>query len=81
MRDYTGATTVVIAVLAQGAAVIWSVSTIVSDVEDTREDVRQMSSRMSSYERDLHEVELVVTRIDANLEAIRGAIDIMVAAR
>ena len=81
MRDYTGATTVVIAVLAQGAAVIWSVSTIVSNVEDTREDVRQMSSRMSSYERDLHEVELVVTRIDANLEAIRGAIDIMVAAR
>ena len=81
MRDYTGATTVVIAVLAQGAAVIWSVSTIVSDVEDTREDVRQMSSRMSSYESDLHEVELVVTRIDANLEAIRGAIDIMVAAR
>ena len=81
MRDYTGATTVVIAVLAQGAAVIWSVSTIVSDVEDTREDVRQMSSRMSSYECDLHEVELVVTRIDANLEAIRGAIDIMVAAR
>lgn len=81
MRDYTVATTVVIAVLAQGAAVIWSVSTIVSDVEDTREDVRQMSSRMSSYESDLHEVELVVTRIDANLEAIRGAIDIMVAAR
>jgi len=72
---------VTVALLAQGAAVIWTVSSMVGSIEKTSNDVSQMQSRMSDYEDEMHQAELVVTRIDANLEAIRGAIDLMVAAR
>ena len=73
--------TIVGALLAQGAAVVWAVSAMVSDIQETSADVLQMQSRMATYENEMHQAALVVTRIDANLEAIRFALDLMVAAK
>jgi len=72
---------VAVALLAQGAAVIWTVSSMVNNIEETTKDVSRMQSRMSNYEDEMHQAALVVTRIDANLEAIRFAVDLMVAAK
>jgi len=79
-RDWAGIT-VVIALLGQGAAVIWTVSSMVGNIQETSTDVLQMQSRMATYENEMHQAALVVTRIDANLEAIRFALDLMVAAK
>ena len=78
--EWTGAA-IVLALVGQGAAIVWSVSGMVKDIEANTVDIQRMSSRMSEVESTAHSQAVTMARIDANLEAIRDAIDLMVAAK
>jgi hypothetical protein len=78
--EWTGAA-IVLALIGQGAAIVWSVSGMVKDIEANTVDIQRMSSRMSEVESTAHSQAVTMARIDANLEAIRDAIDLMVAAK
>lgn len=79
-NEWTGAA-IVLALIGQGAAIVWSVSGMVKDIEANTVDIQSMSSRMSEVESTAHSQAVTMARIDANLEAIRDAIDLMVAAK
>lgn len=79
-NEWTGAA-IVLALIGQGAAIVWSVSGMVKDIEANTVDIQRMSSRMSEVESTAHSQAVTMARIDANLEAIRDAIDLMVSAK
>jgi len=79
-NEWTGAA-IVLALIGQGAAIVWSVSGMVKDIEANTVDIQRMSSRMSEVESTAHSQAVTMARIDANLEAIRDAIDLMVATK
>jgi len=79
-NEWTGAT-IVLALIGQGAAIVWAVSGMVKDIEANTVDVQRMSSRMGAVESTSHHQAVTMARIDANLDAIRDAIDLMVAAK
>lgn len=79
-NEWTGAA-IVLTLVGQGAAIVWAVSGMVKDIEANTIDVQKMSSRMSQVEDTAHSQAVTMARIDANLEAIRDAIDLMVAAK
>jgi len=72
---------IVLTLVGQGAAIVWAVSGMVKDIESNTIDVQRMSSRMAEVESTAHSQAVTMARIDANLEAIRDAIDLMVAAK
>ena len=72
---------IVLTLVGQGAAVVWAVSSMVKDIEANTVDIQRMSSRMSEVESTAHSQAVTMARIDANLSAIRDAIDLMVASK
>ena len=79
-NEWTGAT-IVLALVGQGAAIVWAVSGMVKDIEANSSDVQRMSSRMAAVESTNHQQAVTMARIDANLDAIRDALDLMVASK
>jgi len=79
-NEWTGAA-IVLTLVGQGAAIVWAVSGMVKDIEANTVDVQRMSSRMGAVESTSHHQAVTMARIDANLDAIRDAIDLMVAAK
>ena len=73
--------TVVLALVGQGAAIVWAVSGLVKDVESNASDIAAMTSRVEQMESTAHRQAITMARIDANLEAIRGALDLMMASK
>ena len=78
--EWTGAA-IVLTLVGQGAAIVWAVSGMVKDIESNTIDVQEISARMSQIESTAHSQAVTMARIDANLEAIRDAIDLMVATK
>ena len=79
-NEWTGAA-IVLALIGQGAAIVWSVSGMVKDIEANTVDIQRMSSRLSEVESTAHSQAVTMARIDANLSAIRDALDLMVATK
>lgn len=73
--------TVVLALIGQGAAIVWAVSGLVKDVESNASDIAEMTSRVGQMESTAHQQAITMARIDANLDAIRGALDLMTASK
>ena len=70
--------TIVGALLAQGAAIVWAVSGMVSDIKYNKADISEV--RMDSTARladDIHENDVMIARIDANVEAIKEALNVV----
>lgn len=78
--EWTGAA-IVLTLVGQGAAIVWAVSGMVKDIESNTIDVQEISARMSQIESTAHSQAVTMARIDANLEAIRDALDLMVATK
>jgi len=71
------AVTIAGALLAQGAAVVWSVSTMVSDIQHNTSRISEMQFSTSRLADDVHENDVMIARIDANVEAIKNALNIV----
>ena len=69
------------ALLAQGAAVVWAVSGMVSDIQYNRAEIADIETSTARLANDIHENDVTIARIDANVEAIKNAMHSIVAQR
>ena len=65
------------ALLAQGAAVVWAVSSMVSDIQYIRAEIADVENSTARLADDIHENDLMIARIDANVEAIKEALNVV----
>ena len=69
--------TIVGALLAQGAAIVWSVSSMVSDIKYNKSAITEMRIDNERLADDIHENDVMIARIDANVEAIKDALNVV----
>ena len=69
--------TIVGALLAQGAAIIWAVSGMASDIQYNRSDISEIENSTARLADDVHENDVMIARIDANVTAIKEALNVV----
>jgi len=69
--------TIVGALLAQGAAIVWAVSGMVSDIEYNRSSISEIQSSSARLSDEVHENDVMIARIDANVTAIKDALNVV----
>ena len=69
--------TIVGALLAQGAAIVWAVSGMVSDIQYNMSDIADIEASTARLADDIHENDVMIARIDANVEAIKEALNVV----
>ena len=69
--------TLIFGLLVQGAAIVWTVSMMMSDIEDNRDDIMSLQQRMARIEASVHEQAVSLARIDENIKAIRSSVEKM----
>jgi len=65
------------ALLVQGAAVVWAVSAMVLDIRYNRMDISEMRMDASRLGDEIHENDIMIARIDANVTAIKDALNVV----
>jgi len=69
--------TIVGALLAQGAAIVWAVSSMVSDIKYNKATISEVGTEHARLADDIHENDVMIARIDANVEAIKEALNVV----
>ena len=69
--------TIVGALLAQGAAIVWAVSGMVSDIKYHKATISEVRTENARLANDIHENDVMIARIDANVEAIKEALNVV----
>jgi archaellum component FlaC len=69
--------TLIFGLLVQGAAIVWTVSMMMSDIEANRDDIMSLQQRMARIETSVHEQAISLARIDENIKAIRSSVEKM----
>ena len=69
--------TLIFGLLVQGAAIVWTVSMMMSDIEANREDIMSLQQRMARIETSVHEQAVSLARIGENIKAIRSSVEKM----
>jgi len=69
--------TIVGALLAQGAAIVWSVSSMVSDIKYNKATISEVRTENARLANNIHENDVMIARIDANVEAIKEALNVV----
>ena len=69
--------TLIFGLVVQGAAIVWTVSMMMSDIEANRDDIISLQQRISSIETSVHEQAISLARIDENIKAIRSSVEKM----
>ena len=69
--------TIVGALLAQGAAIVWAVSGMVSDIQYNMSGIADIEASTARLADDIHENDVMIARIDANVEAIKEALNVV----
>ncbi len=69
--------TLIFGLIVQGAAIVWTVSMMMSDIEDNRDDIMSLQQRMARIETSVHEQAVSLARIDENIKAIRSSVEKM----
>ena len=65
----------IVGLIVQGGAIVWTVSMMMSDIENNRNQLRNVEVRVSKIEDMVYEQAVAIARIDANIEAIRGYVE------
>jgi len=65
----------IIGLMTQGAAIVWTVSMMMSDIESNREDLIELQARVQATERSSQQQAISMARIDENIKAIRDTIE------
>ena len=65
----------------QGAAIVWTVSMMMSDIQKNAEEVQNLEERMRSLEVSVHSQAISLARIDENIKAIRLSVEKMAVSR
>ena len=69
--------TLIFGLLVQGAAIVWTVSMMMSDIEANREDIIAIEERMGRLEASVQSQAIALARIDENIKAINSNIEII----
>ena len=69
--------TLIFGLIAQAAAIVWTVSMMMSDIERNSEEIMRMQSRLSSVEDATQRQAISMARIDENIKAIRQSVEKM----
>jgi len=67
----------VIGLVTQGAAIVWTVSMMMSDIESNREKIIETQQRIGRLESSSQSQAIAIARIDENIKAIREAVEKM----
>lgn len=67
----------VIGLVTQGAAIVWTVSMMMSDIESNREKIIETQQRIGRLEDSSQSQAIAIARIDENIKAIREAVEKM----
>ena len=68
--------TLLFGLLTQAAAIVWTVSMMLSDIESNRADIIEMQIRVSSVEEIVQGQAVAMARIDENIKAIRNVVEL-----
>ena len=69
--------TLIFGLIAQAAAIVWTVSMMMSDIERNGEEIMRMQSRLASVEDATQRQAVSMARIDENIKAIRQSVEKM----
>ena len=69
--------TLIFGLLVQGAAIVWTVSMMMSDIEDNSEEIIALEERMGRLETSVQSQAVSLARIDENIKAIRSSVEKM----
>ena len=70
--------TLIIGLFVQGAAIVWTVSTMTSDIEVNASKIVEVQQRLGRMEDAVHGQAVSMARIDENIKAIRLSVEKMV---
>ena len=71
--------TLLLGLATQAAAIVWTVSMMMSDIERNSQDIAEFNNRMQKVEASVQTLAISMARIDANIEHIRASISKMAA--
>ncbi len=69
--------TLIFGLLVQGAAIVWTVSMMMSDIENNREEIITLEKRIGRIEVSVQNQAVSLARIDENKKAIRSSVEKM----
>ena len=69
--------TLLLGLVTQAAAIVWTVSMMMSDIDRNSQDITEFNMRMQKVESSVQTLAISMARIDANIEHIRGAVEKM----
>ena len=70
--------TLLVGLVTQAAAIVWTVSMMMSDIERNSQDIAEFNMRMQKVEASVQTLAISMARIDANIEHIRNSVSKMV---
>ena len=71
--------TLLLGLITQAAAIVWTVSMMMADIQQNTEKLMNFSERVNKVEVMVQSQAVSMARIDTNIEHIRGAVDRMAA--
>jgi hypothetical protein len=71
--------TLLLGLITQAAAIIWTVSMMMADIQSNNEKLMNFSERVNKVEVMVQSQAVAMARIDTNIEHIRGAVEKMAA--
>ena len=69
--------TLIFGLLVQGASIVWTVSMMMSDIENNREEIIVLEKRIGRIEVSVQNQAISLARIDENIKAIRSSVEKM----
>jgi hypothetical protein len=67
--------TLIVGLITQGAAIVWTVSMMMSDIDKNAQELRKVEIRLTKVEDAVHTQAISMARIDENIKAIRGFVE------
>ena len=71
--------TLLLGLVTQAAAIVWTVSMMMADIQQNTEKLIAFSERVSKVENMVQSQAVSMARIDENIQHIRGAVEKMAA--
>ena len=69
--------TLLLGLITQAAAIVWTVSMMMADIQQNTEKLISFSERVSKVENMVQSQAISMARIDENIQHIRGAVEKM----
>ena len=73
--------TLLLGLVTQAAAIVWTVSMMMSDIDRNTENLNAFSERVTKVEEMVQSQAISMARIDENIQHIRGAVEKMAESR